>query len=59
MEIKEEFIDQFFDRDGPMPENNNGQGDEVVISTGDLKLVNFKEFVKFLIELSYPTNDVK
>lgn len=52
-----EFIDQFFDRDAPTPENDKGQGDEIVKPTGTLKLVNFMEFVKFLIELSYPAKE--
>ncbi|MES2429383.1 MAG: SIR2 family protein [Bacteroidota bacterium] len=54
-----EFIDQFFDRDAPVPEKKKGKGDELLMQTGTLKLVNFKEFVRFLIELSYPTNGQK
>ena len=49
-----EFIDQFFDRDAPTPEKDKGMGDEIERPSGNLKLVDFKEFVKFLIELSYP-----
>ncbi|WP_339810354.1 SIR2 family protein [uncultured Imperialibacter sp.] len=49
-----EFIDQFFDRDGPEPESATGIGDEIELPTGELKLVDFGEFVRFLIELSYP-----
>lgn len=54
-----EFIDQFFDRDAPIPENEKGQGDEEMKATGRLKLVNFMDFVEFLIELSYPTSDIR
>jgi len=54
-----EFIDQFFDRDAPTPEKEKGQGDEEMKATGRLKLVNFMDFIEFLIELSYPTNDIK
>lgn len=49
------FIDQFFDRDSPEPVEEEGKGDEIVKLTGDLKLVDFRYFVKFLIELSYPS----
>lgn len=49
-----EFIDQFFDRDGAVPEKEKGKADEPLKSTGELKLVDFNEFVKFLMELSYP-----
>lgn len=49
-----EFIDQFFDRDASKPEKDKGKADEPEKSTGELKLVDFKEFVKFLMELSYP-----
>lgn len=52
-----EFIDQFFDRDSPIPADEKGIGGEVVQKTGELKLVNFKEFINFLIQLSYPTNE--
>lgn len=51
------FIDQFFDRDAPEPVEEEGKGDEEVKSTGELKLVDFREFVKFLTELSYPANN--
>jgi hypothetical protein len=54
-----EFIDRFFDRDAPTPENEKGQGDELMNPTGRLKLVNFMDFVDFLIELSYPAKDAK
>ncbi len=54
-----EFIDQFFDRDAPTPEKEKGQGDEEMKATGRLKLVNFMDFIEFLIELSYPTNNIK
>lgn len=54
-----EFIDQFFDRDAPTPEKEKGQGDEEMKATGRLKLVNFMDFIEFLIELSYPTNEIK
>lgn len=50
-----DFIDQYFDRDSPEPIKDKGKGDEIEKRTGKLKLVDFKEFVKFLIELSYPT----
>ncbi|MBI1287145.1 MAG: hypothetical protein GC178_06145 [Flavobacteriales bacterium] len=50
-----EFIDRFFDRDGPEPTEAKGKGDETPISTGLLKLVDFSVFVEFLIDLSYPT----
>jgi hypothetical protein len=53
-----EFIDQFFDRDSPTPEDIKGQGNEIVNQTGKLKLVNFKEFINFLIQLSYPINEL-
>ena len=49
-----EFIDQFFDRDAPLPQLDKGQGDEMELATGELKLVDFSAFVKFLVELSYP-----
>lgn len=49
-----EFIDQFFDRDGPIPIKEKGKADEPENKTGELKLVDFKEFVNFLMELSYP-----
>jgi hypothetical protein len=49
-----EFIDQYFDRDAPIPSAETGKGDEIINSTGKLKLVNFMDFVSFLIELSYP-----
>lgn len=49
-----EFIDQFFDRDGPIPVKEKGKADEPENKTGELKLVDFKEFVNFLMELSYP-----
>ena len=52
-----EFIDQFFDRDAPTPEKEKGQGDEIGMQTGELKLVDFMEFVRFLIELSYPAKE--
>lgn len=51
-----EFVDHFFDLDAPEPEKEKGQGDEIEKMTGQLKLVDFKFFVKFLIELSYPSN---
>jgi hypothetical protein len=54
-----EFIDQFFDRDAPTPAKEKGQGDEEMKATGRLKLVNFMDFIEFLIELSYPTNEIK
>lgn len=50
-----EFIDQFFDRDAPIPESEKGKGDEIEKKTGELKLVDFSQFVQFLIELSYPS----
>lgn len=54
-----EFIDKFFDRDAPVPAADKGKGDEILKSTGKLKLVNFMDFVSFLIELSYPAKDIK
>ncbi len=52
-----DFIDHFFDRDAPIPENQKGKGDEQMKATGKLKLVNFMDFVDFLIELSYPAKE--
>lgn len=49
-----EFIDQFFDRDAPLPEADKGQGDEKELSTGELKLVDFNALIEFLVDLSYP-----
>jgi len=54
-----EFIDHFFDRDAPIPDKDKGRGDEEMKSTGSLKLVNFMDFVDFLIELSYPANEAQ
>lgn len=54
-----EFIDQYFDRDAPTPYTDKGQGDEILKATGKLKLVNFMDFVNFLIELSYPSKENK
>ncbi|WPQ66084.1 SIR2 family protein [Chitinophaga sancti] len=53
-----EFIDHFFDRDAPTPENDKGKGDEQMKATGRLKLVNFMDFVEFLIKLSYPSKEM-
>lgn len=52
-----EFIDHFFDSDAPEPENDKGKGDEKKMVGGNLKLVDFKDFVDFLIELSYPITE--
>ncbi len=52
-----EFIDQFFDRDAPLPPSDKGQGDEIEQASGELKLVDFSDFVKFLVELSYPIEE--
>lgn len=49
-----EFIDQFFDRDAPLPEADKGQGDEKELPTGELKLVDFNALIEFLVDLSYP-----
>jgi len=54
-----EFIDYFFDRDAPIPTKEKGKGDEQMKATGRLKLVNFMDFVEFLIELSYPTKEIE
>lgn len=55
--VSEDFesIDQFFDTNAPIPVNETGQGDETTLLKGELSLVDFSKFVRFLISLSYPT----
>lgn len=48
-------IDQYFDLNAPTPKHEQGQGDELSDLKGELNLVDFSSFVRFLIGLSYPT----
>lgn len=50
-----EIIDQFFDVFAPEPKLEKGKGDEPSTLKGELCLVDFSKFVKFLISLTYPT----
>ncbi|MBU2492386.1 MAG: SIR2 family protein [Bacteroidetes bacterium] len=50
-----DFIDQYFDRDAPIPTKDKGKDDEQTQNTGNLKLTDFNRFVNFLISLTYPT----
>ncbi|MFA7421123.1 MAG: SIR2 family protein [Melioribacteraceae bacterium] len=50
-----EFIDQYFDRDAPLPIKKKGKDDELINFTGTLKLIDFREFMDFLNSLTYPT----
>lgn len=50
-----DFIDQYYDRDAPVPIKEKGKDDEDTQYTGNLKLTDFKKFVEFLISLTYPT----
>jgi len=50
-----DFIDQYFDRDAPLPLKPKGKDDELINYTGTLKLTDFKKFVDFLISLTYTT----
>lgn len=48
-----DFIDQYYDRDAPLPIKDKGKDDEELQYSGELKLINFKNFVDFLFSLTY------
>lgn len=50
-----EFIDQFYDLDSPEPKKDKGKDDEEDRLTGEFRLTDFAEFVRFLNSLTYPT----
>ncbi|MDR3611403.1 MAG: SIR2 family protein [Ignavibacteriaceae bacterium] len=51
-----DFIDQYFDRDAPIPLKDKGKNDEQSVLTGLMKLTDFKQFTSFLLSLTYPSN---